>query len=301
MSFPAKPREISHPALWTAGLLVAAGGMGWVFFHWLGVGMHHGRDAGTIDFSPAVAAAAIDHPALIADRSPAVLERGQQLYLKNCASCHGADGDKNMTGSSPAPRNLKSENYKAEWGGGPYGFFLTLTKGWGQGMPGFTNLEATDRYAIAHFVRESWQKSQPIYLAEDKPEIQAQIPKPGAVADGPRVAPHLVEQHARLHPLMAVAAREGEARASAARAWLSEAAGGAETAERRLLARLAKAPVQRAGWLVQLHEAARSGDRLRVAAVLISPDSGDPSLALEPAISIDAAAGVLVAAAGQKA
>ena len=42
MSPPApKPREFSHPALWTAGLLAAAGCMGWVFFHWLDVGMQH--------------------------------------------------------------------------------------------------------------------------------------------------------------------------------------------------------------------------------------------------------------------
>lgn len=301
MSPTAKPREYSHPALWSVGLLVAAGAIGWVFFHWLEVGMLHGRDAGPVDFTPKAAAAPVDHPALIADRSPAVLERGQQLYLKNCASCHGPNGDQNMTGSSPAPRNFKKEAYKAEWGGGPYGFYLTLTKGWGQGMPGFTNLGAADRYAIAHFVRESWQKAEPIYVADDRPEIQAQIPKPGAVAAGPRTPPHLVEQHAKLHPLMAVTAREGEARAAAARAWLAEAASAAETAERRLLVRIARAPAGRAGWLVQLHEAARTGDRVRVAAVLISVDSGDPSLALEPAASIDAAAGVLVAAAGQKA
>lgn len=301
MSSPAKTREFSHPALWTAGLLAAAGAMGWVFFHWLDVGMLHGRDAGKVDFAPKTAAAPVDHPALIADRSLAVLERGQQLFLKNCASCHGPNGDQNMTGSSPAPRNLKKDAYKAEWGGGPYGFFLTLSKGWGQGMPGFTNLGPADRYAVAHFVRETWQKQLPIYVADDKPEIQAQIPKPGAVADGPRTPPHLVEQHAKLHPLMAVAAREGEARAAAARAWLGEAAGGAETAERRILARIARMPARHSGWLVQLHEAARTGDRARVAAVLISADSGDPSLALEPAASIDAAAGVLVAAAGQKA
>ena len=118
---PNKPREFSHPALWTVGLIAAAGAMTWVFFHWLHVGMHHGRDAGRIDFAPPTTAAPIDHAALIADRSQAVLDRGQQVYLRNCVSCHGANGDQNMTNSNPAPRNLRSEAYKAEWGAGRMG------------------------------------------------------------------------------------------------------------------------------------------------------------------------------------
>ncbi len=305
MSHPApsksKTREFTHPLLWTAGLVVSAGAMGWVFFHWLDVGMQHGRDAGLVNFTQAETAKPVDHPALIADRSQAVLDRGQQVYLKNCASCHGPNGDQNMTGSNPPPRNFHSEGYNAPWGGGPYGFYLTLTKGYGQGMPGFANLEASDRYAITHFVRESWQKGKPIYVEDDKPDVKAQIPQPGAVVDGPRIAPHLVEQHERLHPLMAVAASEGTRRAMSSRTWLIEAASGAETAERRLLRRAARLPENRSGWIVQLHEAARSGDRARVIAILISADSGDPSFALEPAVSIDAAAGVLLDAAGQKA
>ncbi len=300
MSSPGKSREFSHPALWSVGLFAAAGLMGWVFFHWLEVGLRHGRDAGPIDFGPTEVAAPVDHPALIADRSPAVLERGQQLYLKNCTACHGADGDKNMTGSTPAPRNLRSDPFKAEWGGGPYGMFLTLTKGWGQGMPGFANLESKDRYAVVHFVRETWRKGQPIYTADDAAAVQAQIPKPGAVAEGPRIPPWEVEQNARLHPLMAAMAREGDERAAAARTWLAQAATTAEPSEGRLLEHISRLPAAHGGWLVRLVDAARSGDRAAVAAVLISPDSGDPSLALEPATSIDAAASVLVAAAGQK-
>lgn len=304
MSSPApnKTREYSHPALWTVGLVAAAGCMGWAFFHWLEVGMQHGRDAGPVDFAPAEAAKPVDHPALIADRSPAVLERGQQLYLKNCASCHGPNGDQNMTGTNPAPRNFKTEGYKAEWGGGPYGFYLTLTKGWGQGMPGFSSLEAADRYAIAHFVRESWQKGLPAYVADDKPEIASQIPQPGAAADaGPRIPPHEVEQPAKLHPLMAYAAREGGERAAAAQSWIAAAVAKAEPGERDLLRRVQAAGLRRGGWLQDLQHAAQSGDKTRVAAILIAADSGDPILALAPAASVEAAAAVLTAAASQKA
>ncbi len=299
---PNKSREFSHPALWTVGLVAAAAAMGWAFFHWLGVGMMHGRDDGPVNFAHAEAAKPVDHPALIADRSQAVLDRGQQLYSKNCSSCHGPNGDQNMTGTSPAPRNFRTEPYKAEWGGGPYGFYQTLSKGWGQGMPGFSNLEAADRYAIAHFVRETWQKSLPSYIADDKPEIAAQIPKPGGEAEaGPRTPPHLVEQNAKLHPLMAYAAQQGAAHVEEAQAWIAAAVPRAEPGERALLRRVEAAGSARSGWLLDLQQAARSGDRTRVAALLIAADSGDPNLALAPAASVDAAAAVLVATAAQKA
>lgn len=297
-----KPREFSHPALWTVGLVAAAGCMGWAFFHWLEIGMQHGRDAGPVNFAPAEAAKPVDHPALIADRSQAVLDRGQQLYLKNCASCHGPNGDQNMTGTSPAPRNFKTEAMKAEWGGGPYGFYLTLTKGWGQGMPGFSSLEVADRYAIAHFVRETWQKGLSGYQADDKPEIAAQIPQPGAAADsGPRTPPHLVEQHPKLHPLMAYAGQQGGARMQDAQAWIASVIPRAEPAERALLRRVQAAGVHRGGWLLELQNAASSGDKSRVMALLTAAESGDPNLALAPAASVDAAAAVLMAAAVQKA
>ena len=294
MSTP-QPREFSHPVLWTVGLAGSALALAWVFTHWYGRGAAHGRDAGVAQLAPASTAKPVDHPALIADRSPMVLERGQQLYLKNCAACHGANGDQNVTGSSPAPRNLKAEAYKAEWGGGPYGFFLTLSKGWGQGMPGFTNLEAADRYAVAHFVRETWVKGSERYLANDADPIAAQIPRSGgAAAEGPRLAPSLVEQPARLHPLMQVVA-EAEVRAvGEAQAWIQAAILAAAPAERELLARVAAAGGPRAGWLRDLRAAAGSGDRARTAVLLTVADSGDPALALAPAASIDAAAAVLV-------
>jgi mono/diheme cytochrome c family protein len=300
-NIPHTKREFSHPALWTVGLIAAAGAMGWTFFHWLEIGMQHGRDAGTVDFAPVETVKPVDHPALIADHSQAVIDRGQQLFLKNCASCHGSNGDQNMTGTSPAPRNLRSEPFKAEWGGGPYGFYLTLSKGWGQGMPGFSSMEPADRYAIVHFVRESWQKGHDNYQAEDKPEIAAQIPKPGGAADsGPRIPPYLVEQNERLHPLMAWTAHHGDERLHAAAAWIATAAQQAEPATRELLVRVQAAGAKHGGWLIDLQDAAQSGERARVAALLIAADSGDPSLALAPAASVDATVTVLVASAGQK-
>jgi mono/diheme cytochrome c family protein len=294
MSTP-QPREFSHPVLWTVGMAAAAILLTWVFAHWFGRGARHGRDEGAAKFAPAVVAKPIDHPALIADRSPAVLERGQVVYLKNCASCHGASGDQNLTGSNPAPRNLKTEAFKAEWGGGPYGLYLTLTKGWGQGMPGFTNLEAADRYAVAHFVRESWIKGSDRYLANDADPIAKQIPQPGgAVADGPRIEPSLVEQPIHLHPLMQVVADESTQATTEALAWIQASIPLAEPAERPLLSRIALVGARRSGWLQDVRAAAQSGDQARTAQVLGAAGSGDPSFALMPSASMEAAAAVLV-------
>ncbi|MCS6970930.1 MAG: c-type cytochrome [Planctomycetota bacterium] len=268
-------REYSHPALWTLALLGAAGVIGWLFFHWLEIGRRHARDAKPL--AVAVASAPVDHRALIADRSEAVLERGQQLYLRNCASCHGPEGDRNMTGSNPPPRNLRREPYQAEWGGGPYGFYLTLTKGWGQGMPSFTNLSPADRYAIVHFVRERWQRGTALYVAEDPPAVAAQIPQPGAAGDGPRTPPHLVDQPAALHPLLAVVARESAQRAARIEAAMTElgAEAGAELAD--LVAAVRAAPL---GWQERLLAAAASGEAERVREVLLATESGQPALAL---------------------
>lgn len=292
-----QPREFSHPLLWTAGLAVAAVALTWVFGHWLGIGARAGRDLGVIKLAPAEAAKPVDHAALIADRGQAVLDRGRALFSKNCAACHGANGDENPLGSNPAPRNLKKDAFKAEWGGGPVGLYLTLTKGWGQGMPGFTNLEAADRYAVAHFIRESWVKGSERYVEQDPPAVLAQVQQPVAAAvaeTGPRIRPELIDQPERLHPLMKAVGTDAAQRVAAAQAWIAAAIPTAEPAERRMLAQIAAAGARHPGWLLQLQQAAQDRDRARLAALLVSSDSGDPAVALFPAAGIDAITAALI-------
>lgn len=286
--------SLPRPLLWTAGVVALALTLVWGFTRWLGRGA-------VAPPAPVEVVKPIDHPALIADRSPAVLERGRQLYLSNCAACHGVNGDQNATGSNPPPRNLAREPFKAEWGGGPYGLYLTISKGWGQGMPGFANLEVADRYAVAHFVRETWVKGSDRYLAEDREEIARQIPPAGgAVAEGPRIPPSQVEQPERLHPLMQVVAAEQERADAAALAWIRAASVAAAPAEQPLLARVAAAGARRTGWLRDLQAAAGSGDRARTGLLLTAAGSDDPTLALAPAAAIEAAAAALTRPAAAK-
>jgi mono/diheme cytochrome c family protein len=219
------PKEVSHPVLWTAGLIVSAAAIVGFFVYWWGIGATHGRDLGPIP-AKAKAAAPVDHAALIADRSDAVLAKGELIYANKCASCHGADGTQP---SGPAIRNLSKDAFKAPEGGGPYGFFLTLTNGLGAQMPSYkASLPVEDRYAVAHFVREKIVKTRNAehYLADDPAPVKAKIPKPSAGGAGSgetEIVPWEVKPPKGIEALMAHEAAAAETRGAALRAWVAGA------------------------------------------------------------------------------
>ena len=219
-----EPREFSHPVLWTVGLVVAVLGLAWVFFTQLAHGREVLKGAPKLVVQTA-AAGEPDHAALIADRSQPVLDRGEILYGKNCASCHGPQGDTNPTGVNPPVRNLKLEAFKNPLGAGPYGFYQVLTKGYA-GMPAFRNLPVADRYAITHFVRESWMKSGPNYVAEDADAVKAQVPAKGAAgaaATGRTVDPTTITPPPTIYPLMAAMVSAHAPEQAQVSAWLAAA------------------------------------------------------------------------------
>ncbi len=296
MSAP-QPREFSHPLLWVLGLLIASGIMGYVFFHWMERGRLIGRDDGPVNFAAETSAKPVDHLVLIADRSEAVLERGQQKYLANCAACHGPQGESSI-GGSPAPRNFRTEAYRAEWGGGPHGFYLTLSKGSG-GMPAMLSLSDEDRYAVAHYVRETFQKGTQFYVEKDSPAVLALVPAPNVAGSqtGPQTPPHLVEQHERLHPMMSVVAVETDGRIAAAQRWIESAIKLATSSDRAILERIARAGQKSPGWFLEMHIVAARGDAAGTVRLVLADASGDPALALVPATSVDAVVRVLIQAA----
>lgn len=221
-----EPREFSHPVLWTAGLVAIIAGLGWVFFHQISAGREGAK--GEAKFTVPKPPSGPDHLVLIVDRSQAVLDRGEVLYGKNCASCHGAKGDANPANISPAPRVFKDEVLKNKLGGGPYGWYQVLTAGYGSGMPGFRNLSPEDRYAVAHFVRETWVKPNPaIYVAEDAPDVAKQIPAKGGAAAEAAVDPAAVHAPVAVQGVMARLAADQVPRRAAVAAWLTRAADGA--------------------------------------------------------------------------
>ena len=93
--------------------------------------------------------------------TPALLEKGEASYARNCLACHGEKGDgKGPTGAylNPTPRDFLSEPFKN--GNKPEEVFQTITKGMpGSTMVAFGTLPEEERWALTHYVL-GFQKSQ---------------------------------------------------------------------------------------------------------------------------------------------
>jgi len=97
--------------------------------------------------------------------APDPLARGQQVYMEQCASCHGAKGDGEGPGAyilSQAPRNftLGAFKFRSTRGGEAptdEDLFRTITKGLagetGAMMPSFAALPEADRWALVAVVK----------------------------------------------------------------------------------------------------------------------------------------------------
>ncbi len=100
----------------------------------------------------------------VAPVSPAVARaRGEQLFLDNCAFCHGADGTgKNWIGSflQPHPRDFSSEEFRARITRD--GLLDVIAQGLpGTTMPAWQNvLTAEELVAVADYVWVTWIEPQ---------------------------------------------------------------------------------------------------------------------------------------------
>ncbi len=217
-----EPREFTHPIVWFAGLVLIVAVVAYGFFHFLSVGRNHGRDLAPIRVESG-GPGEPDHAKLAANRGPDVLDRGQIVYGKNCATCHGANGNQNAANSNPPARNFHTEAFKNECGGGPYGLYQVTIKGYGN-MSAIGGLSSEDRYAVAHFIRETWVKTEnkAHYVEHDAPAIQENIPKPGSGGGSEEKAidPLAVTTPPVLQPLMAAMAKGGQAEVAALDDWL---------------------------------------------------------------------------------
>lgn len=288
-----EPREFSHPALWTAGLVAIIAALGWVFFHQIAAGREAAK--GEPAYTVPKAASGPDHQTLIADRSQAVLDRGEVLYGKNCASCHGAAGDSNPSNITPHPRVFKAEALRNKLGGGPYAWYLVLTNGFGSGMPGFRNLSPEDRYAVLHFVRETWVKpNSEIYAADDPPEVAKQIPAKGGAAGEAAVDPATVHAPRAVQGVMARLAAAEAVRAAAVRDWLARAGAAGPLPGLDGVADLAR---RRSAGAQDLLALARRGEAAALAAALADEDA-EPALATMDRDDLQRLAARLVGAAG---
>jgi cytochrome c5 len=274
-----EPVELTSPLLWTVLMLAACATLAWWFFHWLGDGRVEGRRGERI---PKAAAAAgevePDHQKLIANRGQDVLDLGALVYGKNCASCHGAQGNSNPSNMSPPPRNFQADAFRGPLGGGPYALYTVVSHGL-NGMPAFPALTPEQRYAVVHYIRETWVKTANAknYVDRDPPAVVAQIPPPGkAVEGGERVAPDRIEIKAPVQPLLAAIADDQAQAWNQCAAWLyaarRAAAGKPELAAavKQLIALFDDQA--EAGRVERVRQAVASGDRQAFTALLAGSD-----------------------------
>ena len=237
--------ERSHPLLWTAGLLAIIAILVAWFAHFYGVGAAVGREE---DMIPSTTReqkgpGEPDHLALIANQGPEVLDRGAIVYGKNCATCHGPQGNTNPSNMNPPPRNFWSDTFKNPNGGGTYGLFTVVSNGFNGRMPGFPSLSPEDRYAVVHFLRQTMVKphNQAGYVEQDAKEVIAKIPPKGSGAGDVKPPVHLAPVPKELFQLMHGIASETATEAEAAKSWLARAIDGSEGAVGDALLALSRA------------------------------------------------------------
>ncbi|HMU41713.1 MAG TPA: cytochrome c [Ignavibacteriaceae bacterium] len=101
---------------------------------------------------------------VISIASPELVEKGKTLFQTSCASCHGETGQGNGPGGvalNPPPRNFTSTD---GWKNSPLlsGIYKTLEEGIpGSGMISYNFLTPEDRFALAHYIRETFLKNAP--------------------------------------------------------------------------------------------------------------------------------------------
>lgn len=112
--------------------------------------------------------------------SPAVVERGKQVYSLNCSACHGPEGrgdGPSASGLQPPPRDFVAP--AADWTRGPdeWQMWETLEIGIpGTGMSSFTHLPWQDRLAVIHYLESLFPQGMDYekFTPEQRTEIQAE-------------------------------------------------------------------------------------------------------------------------------
>ena len=94
----------------------------------------------------------LDHAGLIRKWNANSLKRGEAIYLRVCANCHGTQ---EKPGSLPlSPRFA---DWKAKNGNDPFAMYQTLTRGFGFMVPQ-TWMVPKQKYDVIHYIRETYLK-----------------------------------------------------------------------------------------------------------------------------------------------
>ena len=112
------------------------------------------------DLRPAVTAfvlpeyeKAVDHAGLIRRLDAKALARGEAIYTRVCANCHGT---KDQPGSLPTSPRFATHTFKN--GADPHSLYRTLTHGYNLMAPQ-TWMVPRQKYDVVHYLRETYLKS----------------------------------------------------------------------------------------------------------------------------------------------
>jgi len=144
--------------------------------------------------APAAYESDIDHAAFLADWSDATkskesLERGEKMFSRVCANCHGT---LDAPGSLPTAPRFAEGKFKA--GSDPYAIYRTLTHGNGMMVPQ-NWMVPSQKYDVIHYLRETFLKDRnPEWYTAVTPPYVASLP--AGTSRGPE--PSMIEPW-RLH------------------------------------------------------------------------------------------------------
>lgn len=269
---PEQP-EVSHPLLWSVLILGIMAFLTWLFFHNLYQGMHVARHHEKITTHQASEPEA-DHEKLGRNNSQDVVDAGLVIYNAKCANCHGAQGNTNPTNLKPAPRNFHTDAWKNPNGGSPYALYLVLAKGY-NGMPAFNDLSPEQRYAVNHYITETWTKklNAANYVAENSDELKKQIPAPGvAGAEGGERHPERVEPKGSVRSLLAGIAHGESAQVKSIRTWAALARSAAKPETAFIADRFVALVDAEPALGQQVQATVKAGDRTKFDALLAGSD-----------------------------
>jgi putative heme-binding domain-containing protein len=125
----------------------------------------------------------LDHAGLLRSQDRQALKRGEAIYVRVCANCHGT---KEQAGSMPTSLRFSEGKFKS--GADPFRMYQTLTHGFGMMTPQ-TWMVPQQKYDVIHYIRESYLKPynasqyakiDDAYLAA-LPKGTARGPKPSTI------------------------------------------------------------------------------------------------------------------------
>ncbi|HEY1189114.1 MAG TPA: DUF6797 domain-containing protein [Gemmata sp.] len=94
----------------------------------------------------------IDHAGLLRALDNKALKRGEAIYTRVCANCHGT---KDQPGSLPTSPKFAAHTFKN--GSDPFSLYQTLTRGYGLMAPQ-TWMVPKQKYDLIHYLRETYLK-----------------------------------------------------------------------------------------------------------------------------------------------